>query len=211
MGPSQGISSGASISQFVLCHLGATISIKLERQTNNNNEKLEKWGNLGRLPFSCFLIVSAAFHPCFEVLVNSCFHGFVYVSAQQPLRRCQAVCCILGVRANARQGSSLHGVCVSTYILSHSVVSDSLRPCGLWPTRLLCPWDFPTKNTRVGCHFLLQGIFLTPGSNSSLLRWQADSLLLRHLGNPHVCLESIKEDKHMHNKAWCPRRPRSDI
>ena len=40
---------------------------------------------------------------------------------------------------------------------SCSVVSDSLRPHGLWPTRLLCPWDFQGKNTGVGCHFLLQG------------------------------------------------------
>ena len=31
----------------------------------------------------------------------------------------------------------------------------------LQPARLLCPWDFPGKNTGVGCHFLLQGIFLT--------------------------------------------------
>ena len=37
-----------------------------------------------------------------------------------------------------------------------SVMSDSLRPHGLWPTRLLCPWDSPGKNTGVGCHFLLQ-------------------------------------------------------
>ena len=29
------------------------------------------------------------------------------------------------------------------------------------PSRLLCPWDFPGKNTEVGCHFLLQRIFLT--------------------------------------------------
>ena len=28
------------------------------------------------------------------------------------------------------------------------------------PTRLLCPWNFPGKHTEVGCHFLLQGIFL---------------------------------------------------
>ena len=40
---------------------------------------------------------------------------------------------------------------------SHSVLSDSLRPHGLQPTRLLCPWNFPGKNTGVGCHFLLQG------------------------------------------------------
>jgi len=49
--------------------------------------------------------------------------------------------------------------------------------------RLLCPWDFPGKNTEVGCHFLLQGIFLTQGLNPCLLPWQADSLLLSHLGS----------------------------
>ena len=39
---------------------------------------------------------------------------------------------------------------------SRSVVSDSLRPHGLQPTRLLRPWDFPGKSTGVGCHCLLQ-------------------------------------------------------
>ena len=38
---------------------------------------------------------------------------------------------------------------------SHSVVSDSLRPHGLQPTRLLHPWGFPGKSTGVGCHCLL--------------------------------------------------------
>ena len=46
------------------------------------------------------------------------------------------------------------------------------------------PWDFPGKNTGVDCHFLLQGIFLTQGSNPSLLHEQADSLALNHLGSP---------------------------
>ena len=46
--------------------------------------------------------------------------------------------------------------------LSHSLVSNSLRPYGLqYASLLLCPWDFPGKNTGVGCHFLLQGIFPT--------------------------------------------------
>ena len=44
---------------------------------------------------------------------------------------------------------------------SRSVVSDSWRPHGLQPTRLLCPWDFPGKNTGVGCHCLLQVVFPT--------------------------------------------------
>ena len=35
-------------------------------------------------------------------------------------------------------------------------MSDSVRPHGLQPTRLFCPWDSPGKNTGVGCHFLLQ-------------------------------------------------------
>ena len=48
-----------------------------------------------------------------------------------------------------------------------------LQPHELQPTRLLCPWDFPGKNSGVGCHFLLQGIFLTQDSNTCLLycRW----------------------------------------
>src|SRR5574340_851376 len=37
-----------------------------------------------------------------------------------------------------------------------SVMSDSVRPHRRQPTRLLCPWDSPGKNTEVGCHFLLQ-------------------------------------------------------
>ena len=44
-----------------------------------------------------------------------------------------------------------------------------LRPYGLLPARLLCPWDFPGKNTGVGCHALLQGIFPIQCSNPHLL------------------------------------------
>ena len=50
-----------------------------------------------------------------------------------------------------------------------SVLSDCLRPYGLQSARLLCPWDSPGKNTGVGCCALFQGIFLTQGSNLSLL------------------------------------------
>ena len=58
----------------------------------------------------------------------------------------------------------------STCVLSHSVVSYSLQPHGLQPSRLLCPWDCPGNNTGVGCHFLLQGIFLTKESNPCLIQ-----------------------------------------
>ena len=41
----------------------------------------------------------------------------------------------------------------------------------------------------VGCHFLIQGIFLTQGLNLSLLRWQADYLPLSHRGSPFFLVE----------------------
>ena len=69
-------------------------------------------------------------------------------------------------------------MCVCVCVLSH--VWLFVTPWTV-ATRLLCPWDFPGKNTGVGCHFLLQGIFPTQGSNLQLLHWQADSLPLRPL------------------------------
>ena len=65
------------------------------------------------------------------------------------------------------------------------VMSDSVRPHGLEPARLLCHGIIPGKNTGVGCLFLLQGIVQTQGSNPRLLRLlqgHADSLLLSHQG-----------------------------
>ena len=61
------------------------------------------------------------------------------------------------------------------------VVSDSLGTHGLQPARLPCPWNSPGKTVAVGCQALVQGIFLSQGSNSCLshlLHWQADSLPL---------------------------------
>ena len=57
-----------------------------------------------------------------------------------------------------------------------SVMFDSVQPHG--PTRFLCPQDFPGKNTGVGCHFLLQGIFPTQVSNQHIL----------YLLHWHLCL-----------------------
>ena len=68
-----------------------------------------------------------------------------------------------------------------------SVVSDSLQPYGLQPSRLLCPQVSPGKKTGVGCHALLQEIFLTQGLSSRLLCLlcrQASSLPLSHWQNP---------------------------
>ena len=81
---------------------------------------------------------------------------------------------------------SSHCVCVS-----HSVVADSLQPHGLQPTRLLCPWDFTDKDTGVSCHFLLQGIFPTQGSNLGLLRCRQILYQLSYKGSPIVSWFSV--------------------
>ena len=60
-------------------------------------------------------------------------------------------------------------------------MSDPLRPHGLQPTRLLCPWDFPGKSTGLGCHCLLHQCSLvgrnsgclldSPGGTSLVVHW----------------------------------------
>ena len=61
-----------------------------------------------------------------------------------------------------------------------------LRPHGLQPARLPCPWDFPGKNIAVGCHF------------PSLQHWQADSLPLNHQGSPYSLLVPHKNWSRYH-------------
>ena len=69
-----------------------------------------------------------------------------------------------------------------------SAVSDSLRPHGLYPTRLFCPWNFPGKSTGVGYHFLLQGIFVTQGLNLGLLPCRQMLYHLSHQGSPPISI-----------------------
>ena len=74
---------------------------------------------------------------------------------------------------------------IARLILFHcSVMSDSFVILWTEPARLLCPWDFPGKKTGECCLFLLQGIFLTQGSNLCFLHWQMNPLPLSHLGSP---------------------------
>ena len=73
----------------------------------------------------------------------------------------------------------------SLLLLSRYVVSgSSATPWAVACQAPLCSWDFPGKNTGVGCHFLLQGIFLTQGPNTCLLHWQTDSSPPSHQGSP---------------------------
>ena len=71
----------------------------------------------------------------------------------------------------------------SLLLFGRQVTSDLLLPRDCLAPRFLCLWGFPGKNTRVGCHFLLQGVLLTQGLNPHLLHSQADSLPLSHHGS----------------------------
>ena len=62
----------------------------------------------------------------------------------------------------------------------------TLATHGLQPARLLYPWNSPGKNTGVGCHFLLQGIFPTQELNPGFLHCKADSLLTELWGKPFL-------------------------
>ena len=101
----------------------------------------EKWGGLDCAMYS---------HHCHTVILQMKHHGHWTVS----LKSVTVVKFLLCVRVH---------VCLLT-----SVVSDSLWPMYL-ARQAPCPWGSPGKNTAIGCHVLLQGIFPTQGSNLHLL------------------------------------------
>ena len=87
-------------------------------------------------------------------------------------------------------------VCTCT-VLSHSVVSDSLRPHGLQPTRLLCPWGFARQEywSRLPCP--LPGDPPNPGIEPRSPALQADalpgkSLLSISATNPHIKKQNVR-------------------
>ena len=88
-------------------------------------------------------------------------------AAAKSLQLCPTLCdpidgsppgpTVPGISLGKNTGVGCHFLlqCMKVKSESRSVVSDSQRPHGLQPTRLLCPWDFPGKSTGVGCHCLL--------------------------------------------------------
>jgi len=52
--------------------------------------------------------------------------------------------------------------------------------------KIFCPWDSPGKHTGVGCHFFLQEIFLTQGSNLGFLHFRQTLYHLSHQGNSTI-------------------------
>ena len=112
-----------------------------------------------------------------ESPVNSC----VFTQSHEVrVTENRALLCILPLQRT-------HTDCVHVWV--HTQVQLFATPWTV-ATRPLCPWYFPGKNTGAGCHFLLQGIFLTQGwikpASLEFQHWQAGSLPFCHLGSPHT-------------------------
>ena len=84
--------------------------------------------------------------------------------------------------------------------LTHSVTQSYPTLCDHMDTRLLHPWDFLGKGTGVGCHFLLQGIFPTQGSNSGLPHCRQTLYCLSHQGGPYWIPINTKKMWYMYMK-----------
>ena len=113
-----------------------------------------RWAELG-LPTTAAAPSSGAQAPlCLTQPVRPCFHS--------PLFRGNT----FRIPPSFRSSSG------SEVIAAHS---DSVTPTDCSPHRFLCPWDFPGKNTRMGCHSLLQGFSPTQGLNLGL--WHCRQVL----------------------------------
>ena len=82
-------------------------------------------------------------------------------------------------------------VCVCARSVTQSCLTDC-DPMDCSPPVFLCPWDFSSNHTGEGCHFLLQRIFPTQGSNLGLLHLQEGSFPLRHLGSHKYKIHKLK-------------------
>ena len=90
-------------------------------------------------------------------------------------------------------------------------MSDSLGPHGLQPTRLLCPWDSPDKDTGVDCHSLLQG-------SSQLRGWTRVSCIAGGFFTIWVTREAhistVKKGLYInqiHEKFWVKEKRQEEI
>ena len=122
-------------------------------------------------------MLSKAHHP---VSFSSCAVGLRCTLLDFTAEKCEA---FLQIQSQSWLTLCVR-VCVRVRVCTRLCGWVSLWPHGLQPARLLCPWDSPGKNTGVGCHFLLQGIVPTQGSNPNLLHLQVDSLPLAPSGKP---------------------------
>ena len=130
-----------------------------------------KWF-LEELEFAATTFIKGSIHSQWKTLK----HTIHYV---QKSPQCNSKGMGLNLWANSIQSRSSTWWMLSQ--LSSHYISTLSYSC---TARLLCPWDSPGKNTGVGCHALLQGIFPTQGSNPGLLHGRQTPYCQSHQGSP---------------------------
>ena len=85
---------------------------------------------------------------------------------------------------------------------SRSVVSDSLQPHGLQPTRLLHPWDFPGKSTGVGCCCLLPVLHATCGLSANTASYFFNSPWIFLIISSNSTLIEISDHNSIFHSTW---------
>ena len=178
------VSSGFHVSIFIrnVHHLKPSLSLEASHLQGSREGKslssspcraalqvctwnLARGSSRERIHLSAHFISAEAFLPrvslpthqyLFFWWLNKIIYLYIYIHTQTHAHTCTYVCCLFSP--------------VWLFVTY-----------GLYPTRLLCPWDSPGKNIGVGCHALLLGIFLTQGLNPCLL-W----LLHTHIHHTHT-------------------------
>ena len=171
--PCQAISTLASVFPFLSCTISMQSSLLtvLSYQTMCGflmfqDRLAEPWGR-------DYLLPPKAFHPPVAELLSEPIYLPFDSTPKAPK---------VGLRCHLQNPTGClpasdyflpRDICVHVCLLT----SDScFWPHGLYPIRLLCPWNSPGKNTGVGCHFLLQGIFLIQGLNPHHLHGRQKTL-----------------------------------
>ena len=132
-------------------------------------------------------IKSLVFNP---KITSHCSSGFHSQNMQSlKLTKVSIICDSLFSTAPAFHSGA--AIVIHVHV-SHSVISNSLRPCGLQPTRLLCAWDSPGKKTGVGSQSLLQGNFPTQGWKLGLLHCRLILYHLSYQGSPAIVMPRLK-------------------
>ena len=140
-----------------------SVMVKVKQTKSSHNTLLQAC-----ICYTCIVMLQHIVVICYNILYVTTSHWPKQVTWQSPKARDEEVTTIL------MRLKEFMCMCAC------SVMSDSLWPYWLQPTRLLCPWDFRSKNTGVGFLFTFQRIFATQRSNLHLLHLLHCRQILHH-------------------------------
>ena len=126
---------------------------------------------------------------------------------------------ILFFECRAKMYSVVRRVLIYSFLKVKVLIAQlylTLQPHRMWPAGLLCPWNSPGKNTEMGSHSFLQGIFLTQGSRLGLLHCRQILYIWANTYIPSTMLSYCNIQRWLIHREWsssysCLFLPFSDI